>query len=169
MPDLQAASADLVTLACKLPGVATLLPQDVDLVSIGERYDSLADELGHMPFSEDYYASLALAITRKVHAIRVSALKVLVLDCDETLWRGVVGEDGVDGITITPALALVQQFASDVQAKGVLVCLVSKNMERDVLEVFERRTGHGAQTRAYRQRNSTGSQSLAISHRSRAR
>jgi FkbH-like protein len=62
----------------------------------------------------------------------------LVLDCDETLWRGVVGEDGVDGITIPPAMISLQRFACDVQAKGVLICLVSKNAERDVLEVFRR-------------------------------
>jgi FkbH-like protein len=139
-PELQAASADLVAHARRLPGITLLLPEDLDLVLTGERYDSVADELGHMPFTEEYYASLALAIARKVHALRVPALKVLVLDCDETLWRGVVGEDGVDGITIPPPLARVQQFARDVQEKGVLVCLVSKNMEDDVLKVFERRS-----------------------------
>lgn len=140
LPALQAASGDLAAHARTLPGVALLSPEEVDLVSGGERYDSLADEMAHMPFTEEHYASLALAIARKVHALRVPALKVLVLDCDETLWRGVVGEDGVDGIAIPPAMARLQRFACDVQAKGVLICLVSKNAERDVLEVFQRRS-----------------------------
>ena len=93
-----------------------------------------------MPFTDEHYASIALALARKVHALRVPAHKVLVLDCDNTLWRGVVGEDGVHGITIPPALARVQQFAVEMQARGILICLASKNTERDVLEVFETRS-----------------------------
>lgn len=140
LPDLQSATTGLISHARALPIMSILPSEEVDLVSTGERYDSVGDDLAHVPFTEEYYASLALAIVRKAHALRVPALKVLVLDCDETLWRGVVGEDGIEGITIPPALARLQQFACDVQAKGVLVCLVSKNSERDVLEVFERRS-----------------------------
>ena len=103
-----------------------------------------------MPFTEEHYASIALAIARKVHALRVPAHKVLVLDCDETLWRGVVGEDGINGITMPPALIRLQQFAIKVQAQGTLVCLVSKNAERDVLEVFEKRPEMALRTRARR-------------------
>ena len=101
---------------------------------IRDRYDEVGDELAHIPFTEEYYAAIAVAIARKVHALRVPAHKVLVLDCDETLWRGVVGEDGVDGITIPPHLAQLQQFAVKIQAQGGLVCLLSKNTERDVLD-----------------------------------
>jgi FkbH-like protein len=138
--DLDAANAELVAHARSLPGLILLSPEDTDLVSTQERYDGFGDELAHIPFTEDYYAAIALAIARKVHALRVPAHKVLVLDCDETLWRGVVGEDGVDGITIPPHLAQLQQFAVKIQAQGALVCLVSKNTERDVLDVFERRS-----------------------------
>jgi FkbH-like protein len=100
----------------------------------------MGDELAHMPFSEEHYASIALAIARKVHALRVPSHKVLVLDCDDTLWRGIVGEDGVNGITLSPGCACLQQFAVKLQAQGVLVCLASKNTERDVLEVLEKRS-----------------------------
>jgi predicted enzyme involved in methoxymalonyl-ACP biosynthesis len=52
-----------------------------------------------------------------------------------------LGEDGGHGITITPALARVQRFAVEMQAQGgTLICLASKNAERDVLEVFEMRS-----------------------------
>jgi FkbH-like protein len=140
LPELRAAAHGLVTHVRSLPGIALLSEEEVDLVSTDERYDSLADEMAHMPFTEEHYASLGLAVARKVHALRVPASKVLVLDCDETLWRGVVGEDGFDGITIPPAMISLQRFACEAQAKGVLICLVSKNAERDVLEVFRRRS-----------------------------
>lgn len=137
--DFAVASATLIEHARALSGFILLLPEDIDLASTQDRYDDVGDEIAHMPFTEEYYAAIALAIARKVHAFRVSAHKVLVLDCDETLWRGVVGEDGVDGISIPPHLAQLQRFAVKIQAQGVLICLVSKNSERDVLEVFEKR------------------------------
>ena len=139
-PDIDAATAKLIAHARSLPSVAILSEQEIELMSSGERYDPLGDELAHMPFTEEHYASLALAIARKVHSLVVPAHKVLVLDCDDTLWRGVVGEDGVDGIKIPITFANVQQFAVDIQASGALICLASKNTESDVLEVFEKRS-----------------------------
>lgn len=138
-PDIESAGCKLIEHSQTLQGFHLLTAGDFDLVSTGERYDSLRDELAHIPFTEEFYASMALAIVRKVHALRVPAHKVLVLDCDNTLWRGVVGEDGVEGILITPAFLKVQRFAAKEQERGTLVCLASKNAERDVLEVFEKR------------------------------
>lgn len=122
-----------------LSGFTVLHPRDIDVVAGSDRFDRESDRLAHVPFTEDHYASLSLAIARKVHAFLVSDRKVLVLDCDNTLWRGVVGEDGVDGIVIPPSFAYLQKFALRLQAQGVLICLASKNVERDVLEVLEQR------------------------------
>jgi FkbH-like protein len=140
VPDIDAASAKLIAHARSLHGVAVLSEQEIELMSTGEHYDSVGDELAHMPFTEEHYSSLALAIARKAHALIVPAHKVLVLDCDDTLWRGIVGEDGVDGISIPTTFAKVQRFAAEIQAKGALICLASKNVESDVLEVFEKRS-----------------------------
>jgi FkbH-like protein len=140
LPDIDAATAAVVAHARSLHGIALVTPDDIAIVSGDERYDQTADELAHIPFTEEHYASIALAIARKVHALRVPAQKVLVLDCDETLWRGVVGEDGIEGVTIPPGAARLQEFAVKIQAQGALVCLVSKNAERDVLELFEKRS-----------------------------
>lgn len=103
-------------------------------------YDAISDDLAHVPISETGFSSLALAIARKVHMLRVPARKVLVLDCDNTIWKGVVGEDGVDGISLPPAFLQIQKYAVEAQTQGVLICLASKNAEQDVLEVFEKRT-----------------------------
>ena len=140
LPEFEAANVDLMAHAGSLPGLTLLSEEEIELVASGTRYDELSDRLAHIPYTEEHYASLALAIARKAHALRVPANKVLLLDCDNTLWRGVVGEDGVDGISIPQSLARIQRFAAEVQARGVLVCLVSKNAERDVLEVFEKRS-----------------------------
>jgi FkbH-like protein len=138
--EIEAANTALLAHARSVPGIVVLSPEDIDLVSTQEHFDDAGDRLAHLPYTEEHYAALALAIARKVHALRVPAHKVLVLDCDETLWRGVVGEDGIDGLSVPPQLAQLQAFAVKAQAQGTLICLVSKNSERDVLEVFEKRS-----------------------------
>ena len=121
-------------------GVHLLQEDRIQGFDDSDRYDAARDELAHVPYSDSYFASLALALARKIHALRVPSTKVLALDCDNTLWRGVVGEDGVDGIVISTPYAAVQEFAASQIEKGILVCLLSKNVESDVLEVFERRS-----------------------------
>ncbi|OQW68029.1 MAG: hypothetical protein BVN34_09530 [Proteobacteria bacterium ST_bin12] len=125
----------------KVNGVVDISAQDLSSVSfdVDTGYDTVSDELAHVPFSESTYAALALAIARKVHLLKTPARKVLVLDCDNTIWQGVVGEDGVEGIVLSDACLAIQQFAIDAQSKGVLVCLASKNAEKDVMDVFEKR------------------------------
>jgi FkbH-like protein len=134
LAQLERAASLLDERAQELHGIHLLTADETE-----GRYDSVRDELAHIPFTEEYFASLALAITRRVHALRKPAHKVLVLDCDNTLWSGVVGEDGVEGISFPRAMLDLQRFAVDAQANGTLVCLASKNTEQDVLEVFEKR------------------------------
>ena len=133
------AAGTLARRARSLRGIHLLDDAQIDPVAGPDRYDALRDELAHIPYTETYFAALALVITRRVHAIRTLAAKVLVLDCDNTLWRGVVGEDGVDGLEIAQPYLEVQDFAIAQESKGVLICLASKNSEADVLEVLEKR------------------------------
>ena len=125
----------------KLVGITQISSKDFSdvLFDINTGYDAISDNLAHVPLNEDLYAALALVIARKIHLLKVPARKVLVLDCDNTIWQGVVGEDGVDGIKLTPGFLSIQQYAINMQAQGVLICLASKNAEQDVLDVLERR------------------------------
>ena len=66
--------------------------------------------------------------------------KVLVLDCDNTLWKGIVGEDGSEGIGYSKHGNLpfyhAQSLYKYLSNKGVLLCLCSKNNEQDVIKAF---------------------------------
>lgn len=64
------------------------------------------------------------------------ALKALVLDCDNTLYRGVLGEDGINGVA--PFIE-VQNRLKTLKGQGFMLALASKNEERDVAELFARR------------------------------
>jgi FkbH-like protein len=68
--------------------------------------------------------------------------KILVLDCDNTIWGGVIGEDGIGGIKLGgDGLGAVfkdfQKVAIDLYKEGILLALSSKNEEFDVFNVLE--------------------------------
>lgn len=68
--------------------------------------------------------------------------KVLVLDCDNTIWGGVIGEDGIDGILlgqdgIGSAFVDFQREIKKLVADGVILILASKNNEEEVWNVFD--------------------------------
>jgi FkbH-like protein len=68
--------------------------------------------------------------------------KCLVLDLDNTLWGGVVGDDGLDGIVLGQGSPLgegflaLQQYALDLSRRGIILAVCSKNDEGNALEVF---------------------------------
>jgi len=69
--------------------------------------------------------------------------KVLVLDLDNTLWGGVIGEEGVNGIGLSheypgAAFRALQQVALDLHKRGILIVLCSKNNEADAFEAFDK-------------------------------
>lgn len=101
-------------------------------------YDNHADEHAHMPFTLDMYANIATVIARKIYSYNNNKriIKVIVLDCDNTLWAGICGEDGPLGVEISEPYRYLQNFMLDRYKKGVLLCICSKNNEEDVLEVF---------------------------------
>ncbi len=104
---------------------------------VSECHDSEGDKLGHIPYTTLFFTSLGTLIARKIHALRSSPYKVIVLDCDHTLWKGVCGEDGASGIEIDSPRSALQQFMVAQHDAGMLLCLCSKNNEEDVREVFE--------------------------------
>ena len=102
--------------------------------------DDVSNELGHIPYTKEWYSATSTAILRKHLARRRAPCKVIVLDCDNTLWGGVAGEDGAAGVEITDNHRALHAFVKNQMAEGMLVCLASKNEESDVREVFENRS-----------------------------
>ncbi len=71
--------------------------------------------------------------------------KCLVLDLDDTLWGGVVGEEGVGGIAVSGeypgnAFSLFQKRISELAGSGIVLALSSKNNMADVEEAFTKRS-----------------------------
>ena len=106
---------------------------------VADFYDAAADRQGHIPFTALFFTALGTLLARRIFVLQQPPRKVIVLDCDNTLWRGVVGEDGVNGIRLDAAGRALQEFMFAQRRAGVLLCLCSKNNESDVAEVFEQR------------------------------
>jgi FkbH-like protein len=111
-------------------------PELADLYPVPDYYDPHGDELGHIPYTPAFYAALGTVVARKIHALRRAPYKAIVLDCDGTLWDGVCGEDGPDGVSLDPERRFLQEFMLAQRDAGILLCLSSKNNEQDVLETF---------------------------------
>jgi FkbH-like protein len=103
---------------------------------VANAHDPYAGELGHLPYTPLFFASLATAIARKIHALSRSPYKVIALDCDDTLWSGICGEDGPAGVTLDGPRRALQEFMAARRAEGMLLTLCSKNNEEDVIETF---------------------------------
>ena len=120
-------------------GLRLLPMQWMHAWSAEEIHDLEGDRLGHVPYTQRFFLALGREIARLVHALKNPPAKVIVLDCDNTLWDGVVGEDGPAGIKLTSRHHDLQSFVLAKKQAGMLLCLASKNVESDVLEVFEQR------------------------------
>ncbi|MEV0326760.1 HAD-IIIC family phosphatase [Micromonospora echinospora] len=124
----------------RIPGVGVLTTADtVEAYDLPHHADDYADELARVPYTPAGYAVLGTAVVRRLHALRTARPKVIVVDADNTLWDGVVGEDGVDGIRIGPHRQELHRLLVRQQEAGALLCLSSKNSEAEVREVFRRR------------------------------
>jgi FkbH-like protein/non-ribosomal peptide synthase protein (TIGR01720 family) len=100
-------------------------------------YDPYADEAGHIPFTPYFFAALGTHIARIIYALHCTPSKVIVIDCDQTLWQGVCAEEGVQGVVIDAPRKALQKFLLAQQKAGMLLCLCSKNNQQDVFEVLD--------------------------------
>lgn len=95
------------------------------------------------PFRAAFLDLYARRIASYVRAVKGLAKKCLILDCDNTLWGGVIGEDGLDGIDLDPTSepgASFYRFQEEVvrlQDQGVMIAICSKNNEDDVWNAFK--------------------------------
>ena len=106
------------------------------LYPVAQPHDPHGDILGHVPYTPEYFVALGTLLSRKIHALRMTPYKVIALDCDDTLWQGICGEDGPEEVVVDPPRRALQEFMAAQHDAGMLLCLCSKNNEEDVLETF---------------------------------
>lgn len=124
-----------------ISGVHIVTPVEVmALYPVEDFYDPQADKLGHVPYTPKFFGALGTLIVRKFDALKRSPRKVVALDCDQTLWTGVCGEDGACGVVMEPSRIALQEFMKTRMEAGMLLAICSKNNEEDVAEVFRQKS-----------------------------
>lgn len=120
----------------------------VDIAALAERIgtDSWFDPVRYfaykLAFSPDCDLAYADVVARILGAIRGKAKKCLVLDLDNTVWGGVIGDDGMEGIKIgqgSPvgeAFLSIQRLALGLKGRGIILAVSSKNTDSVAREPF---------------------------------
>ena len=127
------------------------LPSNVNLIDIEnliiKNYfckwnDNKIFNLTKQPYSMNTLPFLAKDISSSISGILGLSKKVIILDLDNTLWGGVIGDDGLNGIILgeeTPdgqSFLNFQKFLKSLADKGIILCVCSKNDPKIAKEVF---------------------------------
>jgi FkbH-like protein len=99
-----------------------------------------------LPISAGHLLDMAREWVRFIVPLSGRIAKVLVVDLDNTLWGGVIGEDGMTGIKVGPeypgaVYQALQRTLLDLSRKGILLAVCSKNNLDDAMEALEKHPG----------------------------
>ncbi len=93
-------------------------------------------------YTLDFFEAYSTMITPIITSVFGKSKKALIFDCDNTLWKGILGEDGESGIDMSGKSAKgvffeeVQFMAKELASRGVIIGLNSKNNPEDVKKVI---------------------------------
>lgn len=134
-PDLLAVlSAVVASLEAALPRTTVIVPDIDDLLSPSPLFhDARMWRLAAMPWSLKGLRAIRDEINRLLGAMKGGRRKVLAIDFDNTLWQGVIGEDGAAGIVPE---ADFQREIRALRERGILLVGLSRNNAADVEPVW---------------------------------
>jgi len=120
------------------------LDLDQVVMDIGQRnfFDHRLWYSARFPFTPQAAREIARRVLAVGAVLKLPKAKVIVLDADNTLWGGIIGEDGIHGIALGPdypgnAYLAFQRRLLDYQQRGFILALCSKNNPEDVKQVFQ--------------------------------
>jgi FkbH-like protein len=114
-----------------------------ETVGLGDWHDPKLWNMAKLPFSDELIPLYADHVARTVAALRGKSRKVLILDLDNTVWGGVIGDDGLKGIKVAQGDATgeahlaVQRLALDLRQRGIVLAVSSKNSDEVARAPFE--------------------------------
>jgi FkbH-like protein len=107
-------------------------------------FDDRFYDTAKLPFHPDRTPAMLRVLADSIVGVVAPRCKLVVVDLDDTLWGGRVGDDGYDGIDLDPAgkgrhFLRLQTFLKGLHGKGIVLAIASKNEPANVREVFEKR------------------------------
>ena len=121
-----------------------ILPVKDTVIELGRNafYSPKMWYVGSMPYSMKSLSAISDLIIRYVSVTKGMHKKCIAVDLDNTLWGGVIGEDGVNGITLSNHKEGARYYDTQIILKkmknqGVMLAILSKNNVEDVEPVFK--------------------------------
>jgi HAD superfamily phosphatase (TIGR01681 family) len=139
---VDAFNRELVSRMENRPGIVLDVASLAETVGLVRWHSPEQWNLAKLPFSDDYVPLYADHVGRLLGALRGKSRRCLVLDLDNTLWKGVIGDDGLEGIGIAEgdaegeAYRAVQRLALDLRRRGIVLAVSSKNDDAVARRVF---------------------------------
>jgi FkbH-like protein len=115
-----------------------------ETVGVADWHNTQLWNMAKFSFSDELIPLYSDHVARTVAAIRGKSGKVLILDLDNTVWGGVIGDDGLEGIKIAQGDATgeahlaVQRMAMDLRQRGIVLAVSSKNTDEVARMPFEK-------------------------------
>jgi FkbH-like protein len=135
-------------LAGRLSATVSLVDAEVLQYQVGaaQWYDERLYHLCKQPYAMDSLPQITHSLVAALMGQLGRSRKVLVLDLDNTLWGGVIGDDGLNGIALGPespegeAFVAFQGYAKSLRARGIILAVCSKNLEAVARSPFREHT-----------------------------
>jgi FkbH-like protein len=136
-------------LAARLPSTAAFIDAEALQYRIGAAHwhDSRLYHLCKQPYTMEALPEISHTIVAALSGLLGGGRKVLVLDLDNTLWGGVVGDDGLQGLELGPetadgeAFVTFQTYIKSLSKRGIVLAVCSKNRDEAARSPFR---GHSA-------------------------
>ncbi len=113
---------------------------------VDNAFDAISDTAAQIPYTEEGMAALGAEIARWRVRFARPPTKLIAVDGDETLWGGVLGEAGVEGVNLTSGHMALQATLKAAADEGVALALVTKNEPSDIEALFAARSDFPLQT-----------------------
>jgi FkbH-like protein len=137
LPEYARLAATIGAALDEAPGIQYLPAEEIQrLYPVDIIHDPGGERLGRIPYTEAFFCAVATAVVRRAHALIRAPFKLIALDCDNTLWQGICGEDGPENVMVDPPRRALQNAMLEQRDAGVLLTMASKNNEEDVIETF---------------------------------
>jgi FkbH-like protein len=112
-------------------------------VGLKRVYDSKLWYMAKIPWSAEAQMEIGKRLARYLRALCFAPVKCLVVDLDNTLWGGILGEEGIGGIALGEDYPgnIYKDFQKGLltlRDRGILLAIASKNNETEALNVFEK-------------------------------
>ena len=129
--------------------LSNLIVQDLNYISSRTGLDEWFDYDSWAAFKQPFSEKGLVALSQSLASVMASAIgktkKIIISDLDDTIWSGIVGDDGIDGILIGPntpkgeLFYIIQKYLLFIIKSGVIFSIAAKNDNQVVNDAFKKR------------------------------